>query len=49
MQWIIEQQYTLDNTVFYITGNQTMVIQLRKLLKMQGYHSAQVKAQGFWK
>ncbi|WP_259071500.1 SIP domain-containing protein [Mucilaginibacter sp. X4EP1] len=49
MQWIIEQQYTLDNTVFYITGNQTMVIQLRKLLKMQGYHSTQVKAQSFWK
>lgn len=49
IQWIIEQQYALDNTVFYITGNQTMVIQLRKLLRLQGYTSAQIKVQGFWK
>jgi NADPH-dependent ferric siderophore reductase len=49
MQWVIEQQYTLDNTVFYIAGNHTMVLQLRKLLRMQGYNSTQVKTQGFWK
>jgi NADPH-dependent ferric siderophore reductase len=49
MKWVIEQQYTLDNTVFYIAGNHTMVLQLRKLLRMQGYNSTQVKTQGFWK
>ncbi|WP_428329883.1 SIP domain-containing protein [Mucilaginibacter sp.] len=48
IQWVIEQQYTLDNTVFYVTGNDTMVIQLRKMLRQQGYASGQIKAQGFW-
>ena len=49
IQWVIDQQYSLDNTVFYLAGNQTMVMQLRQLLKLQGYRSAQVKAQGFWR
>jgi len=49
IQWVIEQQYALENTVFYLTGNQTMVIQLRKLLRLQGYASWQINAQGFWK
>jgi NADPH-dependent ferric siderophore reductase len=49
IQWVIEQQYALDNTIFYLTGNQVMVAQLRKLLRHQGYSSAQVRAQGFWR
>jgi NADPH-dependent ferric siderophore reductase len=49
IQWVIEQQYRLENTVFYLTGNQTMVIQLNKMLRLQGYNSSQVKAKGFWK
>ncbi|WP_183564274.1 siderophore-interacting protein [Mucilaginibacter sp. SP1R1] len=48
MEWVLEQQYSLENTVFYLVGNNTMVTQLRKLLKHQGYPSAQIKAHGFW-
>lgn len=47
-EWLLKQSYHLDNTVFYIAGNNTMVMQLRKTLKQQGYHSHQIKAQGFW-
>ncbi|NCD68680.1 ferredoxin reductase domain-containing protein [Mucilaginibacter agri] len=47
-QWLISQQYSLDNTIFYLAGNNIMVDQLRKLLRQQGYHSGQIKAQGFW-
>ncbi|OJW15184.1 MAG: hypothetical protein C0154_17685 [Mucilaginibacter sp.] len=48
MQWVLKQKYSLENTIFYLTGNSTMVGQLRKLLKQQGYPSSQIKAQGFW-
>jgi NADPH-dependent ferric siderophore reductase len=48
MEWVLEQQYSLENTVFYLAGNNTMVAQLRKLLKRQGYPSGQIKVQGFW-
>jgi len=48
MQWVLKQHYSLENTIFYLAGNSTMVSQLRKLLKQQGYPSAQIKAQGFW-
>jgi len=33
---------------FYLTGNSTMVMQLRKILKQQGYSHNQIKGQGFW-
>jgi len=48
IEWVLEQQYSLENTVFYLVGNNTMVAQLRKLLKNQGYPSGQIKVQGFW-
>jgi NADPH-dependent ferric siderophore reductase len=48
MEWVLEQQYSLENTIFYLAGNNTMVAQLRKLLKQQGYPSSQIKMQGFW-
>lgn len=48
MEWVVNQQYSLENTMFYLAGNNTMVAQLRKLLKQQGYPSAQIKVQGFW-
>ena len=48
IEWVLEQQYSLENTVFYLAGNNTMVAQLRKLLKHQGYPSGQIKVQGFW-
>lgn len=48
MQWLLQQAYHLNNTIFYLSGNTTMVVQLRKLLKQQGFGSGQIKAQGFW-
>ncbi|WPU95329.1 SIP domain-containing protein [Mucilaginibacter sabulilitoris] len=48
MEWVLNQHYSLENTVFYLAGNNTMVAQLRKLLKHQGYPSGQIKLQGFW-
>ncbi|MET3979065.1 NADPH-dependent ferric siderophore reductase [Mucilaginibacter sp. UYP25] len=48
MEWVLNQHYSLENTIFYLAGNNTMVAQLRKMLKQQGYPSAQIKAQGFW-
>lgn len=47
-EWLLKQTYHLENTIFYITGNNTMVTQLRKILRQQGYSSNQIKAQGFW-
>ena len=48
MEWVLAQGYRLENTIFYLAGNHTMVGQLRKLLKQQGYPSGQIKVQGFW-
>lgn len=48
IEWLVNQHYSLDNTLFYLAGNNTMVDQLRKLLKQQGFASGQIKAQGFW-
>lgn len=47
-EWLMQQTYQLQNAIFYLVGNSTMVVQLRKLLKAQGYNSKQIKAQGFW-
>jgi len=48
MEWVLQQGYSLKDSVFYLVGNNTMVSQLRKLLKQQGYPSGQIKVQGFW-
>jgi NADPH-dependent ferric siderophore reductase len=48
IQWVMEQQYNLEHSVFYLAGNHTMVAELRKLLKLQGYPSSQIRAHGFW-
>ncbi|MEO3404241.1 SIP domain-containing protein [Mucilaginibacter sp. CAU 1740] len=48
MRWVMEQHYNLEHSVFYLAGNNTMVSELRKLLKLQGYASNQIKAHGFW-
>jgi len=48
MEWVLRQHCKLEDVVFYLVGNNTMVTQLRKMLKLQGYNSAQIKAQGFW-
>lgn len=47
-EWLLQQTYSIQNTFFYIVGNSTMVVELRKLLKKQGYSSNQIKCQGFW-
>ena len=48
IQWVGDQNYSLDNTAFYLAGNNIMVSQLRKMLRLQGYTSGQIKAKGFW-
>ncbi|WP_295767054.1 SIP domain-containing protein [uncultured Mucilaginibacter sp.] len=47
-EWLLQQSYNLQNTFFYIVGNNTMVVELRKLLRKQGFNSNQIKCQGFW-
>jgi len=47
-EWLLQQTYHLENTIFYLTGNNTMVMQLRKILRQLGYHPNQIKTQGFW-
>jgi NADPH-dependent ferric siderophore reductase len=47
-EWLLQQTYHLENTIFYLAGNNTMVAQLRKILRSQGYSSGQIKTQGFW-
>ncbi|WDF53737.1 SIP domain-containing protein [Mucilaginibacter sp. KACC 22063] len=47
-EWLLQQSYDLENTIFYLAGNNTMVMQMRKLLRNQGYGNNQIKAQGFW-
>jgi len=47
-EWLLQQSYSLQNTFFYIAGNNTMVVELRKLLRKQGYSSNQINVQGFW-
>ncbi len=46
--WLLQQTYHLQNTVFYLAGNNTMIVQMRKLLRQQGYSANQIRAQGFW-
>lgn len=48
IQWLLQQSENLENTIFYLAGNYTMVSQLRKILRSQGYGSNQIKAHGFW-
>lgn len=48
IQWVMEQQYDIENAFFYLAGNHTMVSELRKLLKHLGYPSGHIQAQGFW-
>jgi NADPH-dependent ferric siderophore reductase len=48
IQWVIDQQYALENTVFYLTGNNIMVSQMKRMLRLLGYSSSQIKTKGFW-
>jgi NADPH-dependent ferric siderophore reductase len=44
--WLLQQQYSISNTSFYINGNNELVVALRKLLKKMGYN--QIRVKGFW-
>lgn len=44
--WLVEQGHCINHTAFYLTGNQQMVIELRRVLKSLGHHAIRVKA--FW-
>ena len=48
IQWVMGQQYDVEQSVFYLAGNHTMVNELRKLLRRLGYPAGNIKAQGFW-
>ena len=48
LQWVADRHF-YSNTVFYLAGQIPVVMQLRNLLKAQGFSGAQIKAQGFWK
>ncbi|WP_183581085.1 SIP domain-containing protein [Mucilaginibacter sp. X5P1] len=48
IKWVTDQNYSLENTMFYLAGNNMMVSQLRRMLRLQGYSSGQIKAKGFW-
>ena len=44
--WLLEQQYSISNTSFYVNGSNKLVVALRNLLKKKGYSHIRVK--GFW-
>ncbi len=46
MDWIASQNYSTVYTSFYLTGNEHLVVRLRKALKNLGYYNIRVK--GFW-
>jgi NADPH-dependent ferric siderophore reductase len=48
MDWINDQGYCINHTMFYLTGNNAMVSRLRKLLKQKGHPSEKIKVKGFW-
>lgn len=48
ISWINAQRYSIPDTCFYITGNDFMVIQLKKSLIAMGFAAEQIKVNGFW-
>lgn len=48
LQWVVEQKFHPDQTVFYIVGNNRLVSGLRRSLKERGFSSSQIKVKGFW-
>jgi NADPH-dependent ferric siderophore reductase len=46
LDWLAVQGYCTEHTSFYLTGNEQLVIRLRKLLKDLGHSNIRVK--GFW-
>jgi len=45
-QWLINQNYCTAHTRFYLTGNNSFVVEIRRLLKNMGHPNIRVK--GFW-
>jgi len=48
MNWLIDKYLTIDNTLFYVAGNNTFVDKLRKALQQYGCEKKQLFVQGFW-
>ncbi|GAA4318371.1 hypothetical protein GCM10023149_16430 [Mucilaginibacter gynuensis] len=48
LQWVVEQKFHPDQTVFYIVGNNRLVSKLKRSLKECGFSSSQIKVKGFW-
>jgi NADPH-dependent ferric siderophore reductase len=46
LDWVAVQGYCREHTSFYLTGNEQLVIRLRKILKELGLTNIRVK--GFW-
>ncbi|SDZ80035.1 ferredoxin reductase domain-containing protein [Pedobacter hartonius] len=46
IEWLSVQGFCNDHTSFYLTGNEGLVVRLRKALKNLGYFG--IKAKGFW-
>jgi NADPH-dependent ferric siderophore reductase len=45
-RWLVDQNYCTAHTWFYLTGNNIMVSEMRRLLKSMGHPNIRVK--GFW-
>jgi NADPH-dependent ferric siderophore reductase len=46
MDWLSDQVYCNEHTSFYLTGNEQLVIRLRKTLKSLGHSN--IRAKSFW-
>ena len=46
--WALNHQTDKENFVFYVVGNNEMVVSLRKLLRTYGFQGGQIKTKGFW-
>jgi NADPH-dependent ferric siderophore reductase len=45
-RWLVEQQYCITHTRFYLTGQNQLVAELRRVLRSLGHEQLRVK--GFW-
>ena len=46
--WVKAQNFSAEHTAFYLSGNNKMVSEMRKLLKQSGYLPANIRVKGFW-
>ena len=46
--WLTKNQSEKEDFAFYITGNATLIVKLRKLVKSYGIPGNLIKSKGFW-